>query len=135
MKWIVCDKNQLHAGLDGIDDNYELYVSCVPDPDERETKQKLKLLFVRVSGWNYAQLFDDSGALKGVCQFVQLGRSAFFEHIYVAPEVRLLGYGTELLLTVEKFLAERGVEFVFAEMNDDRLMTAEEIAADVPHPL
>ncbi len=128
------DKVNVRESLAQMVRNYDLYVGCFPDPDERETLRKLQLLFLRVPGWNYAQLFVE-GELIAVCQFcVVSSKSAFLEHIFVSEENRLRGYGSMILAAVEEHLWGMDLRYVCAEMNDAHIMTEQEYAADFPKP-
>ena len=134
MQVCFADKSDVAAAMQQLTRNYELYKLCFPDPDERETLQKLKLLFLRIPGWRFAWL-QDGGHVIAVCQFCRVTPSAaFIEHLFVEPSLRLRRYGSTLLRAVEQRLFAEGVEELYAEMNDAELMTKEEIARDNPDP-
>lgn len=128
------DKGRQIESLRDLDGCYRLYQSCFPDPDERESLAKLKLLFLRVSGWSFATL-QDGGSLTAACHFCRVSEAAaFIEHLYVEPSRRLQGIGSSLLNGVSTMLFDSGVEELYAEMNDAELMSEDEIARDDPDP-
>lgn len=132
LKFVYGDKSNPVASLARMLRSFLLYVKCFPDAKERETQQKLHLLFLRVPGWNFVQVFDEvTDALVAVCQFCVINEdSAVLEHLYVEPDRRREGIGTLVIEELERYLDRN----IYAEMNDQHVMTRAQLEADDPPP-
>lgn len=113
---------------------YPIYVECFPDENERVAIDVLRdslqpddylsdillaLVDDRVIGARHYQVLDDTTVI------LQGGRVAAGEYIYVTPDARGGGYGTQLYEAANQRLKNSGISFIVTEVNDPHLMTQE----------
>jgi GNAT superfamily N-acetyltransferase len=114
---------------------FALYLSCFPDPDEREEWEVLwSEYLLTVPSWReYAMVEGDEvlGALHvNVLQTKEGLKFGVLEHLYVNPNLRRKKIASKIVSEVADILRTEGIKIICAEMNDALMMNLEELKAD-----